>query len=185
MADRPYKIMLVEPDSETVEILVASLTRRFDAHISCVVDAETCLDVELVEPHDLVIAEWELGESDGLRLAEQLLSLSDRPVILMAEAPSAEDAVAALRTGVKDLFCKPFAVGELLDAAGRILDGHDLKRRRQVKYHRLRKLVRRVIRERRDLNKRIELVCRDLVDAQRRLVNRVAEVEGLRPRLST
>jgi hypothetical protein len=42
----------------------------------------------------------------------------------------------------------------------------------------MRELVRHVIRERRDLNRRIELVCRDLVEAHRRLVHRVVEFKG-------
>ncbi len=42
----------------------------------------------------------------------------------------------------------------------------------------MRELVRRVIRERRDLNRRVELVCRDLVGAHRRLVTRVLSSEG-------
>ena len=52
--------------------------------------------------------------------------------------------------------------------------------RHAARYRRLRELVHRVIRERRDLNRRIELVCRDLVEAHRRLVHRVVESEGMR-----
>lgn len=176
MSDRPYKILLVEPDPQLVELLVASLSRRFDANITCVVDAETCLDVEMLEPHDLVIAEWKLGDTTGLHLSEQLTALSPRPIILIAEKVKSRDAIEALRSGVRDLFVKPFAIGELLDSAQRVLYGFDVKRRHAVRYHRMRKLVRQVIRERRDLNKRIELVCRDLVQAHRRLVHRVVEL---------
>lgn len=180
MADRPSKILLVEPEPPLVELLVGSLTRRFDAQLTCVVDAKSCLDVELLEPHDLVIAEWNLADSDGLNLAHQLLSLGPRPVILMATAPSPDEVIGAMRAGVSDCFVKPFPIEELLDSAQRVLYGHDIKRRQAARYRRLRELVRHVIRERRDLNRRIELVCRDLVEAQRRLMNRVVESEGMR-----
>lgn len=180
MADRPYKIMLVEPDPELVELFVSTLSRRFDAHITCVVDGKTCLDVEMLEPHDLVIAEWNLEGQSGLKLAEQLTALSQRPVILMAERVRSRQVVDALRAGVRDLFLKPFAIDELLDSAQRVLYGHDVRRKHAVRHHKLRKLVRQVIGERRDLNKRIELVCRDLVEAHRRLVHRVVNLDGTR-----
>lgn len=180
MVERPYKIILVEPDPELVELFVSSLSRRFDARITCVVDARTCLDVEMLEPHDLVIAEWELEDRSGLKLAQDLTALSQRPVILMAERLKSSEAVEALRTGVRDLFLKPFAIEELLDSAQRVLYGHEVRRKHAARYHKLRKLVRQVICERRDLNKRIELVCRDLVEAQRRLVHRVVKLDAAR-----
>lgn len=180
MEDRPYKIMLVEPDPELVELFVSSLSRRFDANITCVADGANCLDVEMLEPHDLVIAEWNLADQDGLQLAEQLSSLSQRPVILMAERLKSKQVVEAMRAGVRDVFLKPFAIDELLDSARRVLYGHDVRRKHAARYHRLRKLVRQVIRERRDLNKRIELVCRDLVEAHRRLVHRVVNLDTAR-----
>ncbi len=180
MADRPYKILLVEPDPELVELFVSSLSTRFGAHITCVVDAKTCLDVEMLEPHDLVITEWDLEGQNGLDLAKQLTSLSQRPVILMAERLKSAQVVEVLRAGVRDVFLKPFAIDELLDSSQRVLYGHDVRRKHAVRHHKLRKLVRQVIGERRDLNKRIELVCRDLVDAHRRLVHRVVNIHGAR-----
>ncbi len=193
--------MLVEPDAELLELLVAALTRRFDAHITCVADAASCLDVEIVDPHDLVIAELRMGDSNPLELSDRLMALAghqqpasrqqaglpvagglpvvggNRPVILMADDPTCDELTEAMRLGVSDLFRKPFAVEQLLDSAERLLHQYDLRRRRAAKYHRMRGLVRRVVSERRDLNLRIELICRDLVRAQRRLVHRVLALE--------
>ncbi len=177
MLDRPHKILLVEPDAEVLEILVAALARRFEAHITCVPDAESCLDVEMVDPHELVIAELNLEDSSGLELTEKLMALSARPVILLANEPTCDEAIEAMRLGVRDLFRKPFPVEDLLDAARRAVLGFDLRRRRTAKYRRMRELVRRVIRERRNLNRRVELICRDLVGAQRRLVHRVLSLD--------
>ena len=81
---------------------------------------------------------------------------------------------------MRDLFVKPFPFQDLLDATQRAVVGNDLKRQHAVKYRRMRELVRHVIRERRDLNRRTELVCRDLVEAHRRLVHRVLAIEGTR-----
>lgn len=178
MPTRTPKIMVVEPDSEILEILVAGLSGRFDAHLTCVDSAESCLDVEVVDPHDLIVAELELADSSGLDLTEHLMALSHRPVVLLADEPSTEQVLAALRLGVRDLLPKPFPVSQLLDAAEQALSGHHMRREHAVKYHRMRGLVRTAIRERRELNKRIELVCKDLVGAHRRLAHRVLEIGG-------
>ena len=177
MAERSYKILLVEPDADILELLVSALGRRFNAHVTCVATAEACLDVELLEPHDLVIAELNLKDEDGIVLAGHLTSLSSRPIILLADDPTCEDALAALRMKVRDLLVKPFPMAELLDSVERALRGYEVRRQHQAKYHRTRDLLRRVIRERRNLNQRIELVCRDLVGAHRRLVHRVLDSE--------
>lgn len=177
MAEQANKILLVEPEPEILEILVSSLTRRFGSHLTCVADAESCLDIELVDPHHLVIAELELGESDRLGLASKLLALSNRPVILLADDPTYGDAVRAMRLGVTDLLHKPFPVAKLLDSAERAMEAFERERRRAVRYRRMRELVRRVVRERRDLNRRMELICRDLVSAHRGLVHRVIALD--------
>ena len=185
MPNRPYKVLLVEPDPEVVEMLVASLTRRFNAHITCVSTAEGCLDIDMVDPHDLVITELELEDSPGLKLTEQLTSLSARPVILLADSPTWQDAILAMRLGVRDLLTKPFPLSELLDSGERALRGYELRRQHLAKYRRMRELVRHVIRERRDLSQRIELICRDVVGAQRRLVHRVIECEQVQANSAT
>lgn len=174
------KILVCEPDPEVLEILVASLSRRFDAHITCTADAATCLDAELSEPHDIVITELEADETKGASLIEQLLVFGRRPVILLADEPSRDELVRAMRAGVADVFCKPFPVDELLESIREHLSQHQTQRHRAVRYQRMRDLVRRVIRERRDLNGRMELICRDLVGAHRRLVERVLSFEGMR-----
>ncbi len=180
-----HKILIVEPDPETLEILVASLKRRFDAHLTCVADASSCLDAEMLDPHDLVIAELDMEEGSGLELTESLMALSSRPVVLLAHDPSFDDAVEAMRLGARDIFSKPFAVSQLIEAVDGLLRDQKLQRQYAAKYHRMRKLVRRVIRERRDLRRRIELVCRDLVGAQRRLVHRVLSLDETKPNPTT
>lgn len=187
------KILLVEPDPQVLEIVMSSLVRRFDAHVTCVPDAELCLDVEMVDPHDIVICEMDLDGRDGqdhldggqdhraggLALTRDLRALSNRPVILLADDPTCDDAVEALRIGAVDLFRKPFAVEELMDAVERQVYDHELKQQHAKRYHRMRDLVRHVMKERRQLNRRVELICRDLVGAHQRLVHRVVESERI------
>jgi len=173
MTQHVSKILLVQPDPEAVEVLIGAFCRRFDALITCVADAESCLDTDMLEPHDLVVAEWDLEDASGLDLAEHLLTLRSRPVILLADDVDADDALQAMRLGVRDVFPRPISIDELLDSADRALRGHQLHRQHGIRYHRMRKLVRQVIRERRELHQRVDLICRDLVQAQRKLVHKV------------
>lgn len=175
------KVLLVEDDPRMIEMLVEGLVRRFDAHLTCVAGAEEALDIEIVEPHDIVVAELALPGMDGLTLTRHMMELSDRPVILLAEEPGLSQAVEALRLGARDLFPKPFAVGDLLDSMERAMARAGQARRFRAKHRHLRQLVRRVLRERRDLNRRIELICKDLVGAHRRLVHRVLAHEEAKP----
>ncbi len=179
MSERKHKVLLVEPDPDLIEILVSGLSRRFDPRLTCVDNASSAIEADLGDPHDLVISELKLEDISGLRLASQLASLvgGERPFLLMANRLTARKAVRALRLGVRDIFTKPFVLSDLLDRAEELLGGYLLHRRHVAKYHRLRSLVRHVIRERRDLNRRTELICKDLVGAHRRLVHRVLEVE--------
>jgi DNA-binding NtrC family response regulator len=173
MSDSQQKILVVEADAELADILSDSLRTRLDAIVTCVQRAEECLQTDLHDPHDLVIAECGLDASDGLELAEHLNILSPRPIILLAERASSAAAIEAMRLGVADLFVKPFPIARLLESVERALEAFDLRTRHALKYRRMRELVRRVIRERRDMSRRMELVCRDLVEAHRRLVQRV------------
>lgn len=177
MDSRPHKILLVEPDPQLVELLVASLVHRFNAHVTCVAGGVDCLDTDIIEPHNLVISELDLPDMDGVLLADRLNALRQRPIILLADDATATQAIDAMRVGVCDMFEKPFPVDRLLEACARGLDGYELRRQSRARQMKLRRIVRRAIRERRDLHRRIELICRDLVGAHKRLVHRVADLD--------
>jgi len=199
---RAPRILLVEDEPRLLEVLVAAVVREFDAHLTCVACGEDALDVEIIEPHTLVVAEWNgagssvvegkharssrgrtRGQSrsprddkpgmDGLTLTRHLMQLNPRPVILLADRVEASEVIEALRLGACDVFTKPFALGDLLAAMQRALDRAARVHRQQTRHRRLRRLVRRVLAERRDLNQRIDLICKDLVGAHRQLVQKV------------
>ncbi|MCP4589310.1 MAG: response regulator [bacterium] len=174
---RRRKILVVDNDPHTVEMIVELFVRHLNAHLTCVSSAEDALDIEMLEPHDALIAEVNLPGMNGVALAERAMELAWRPVILMSNDPNLSQAVGGLRAGAIDFFTKPFDLECLLAAAERALEQAEAERNRTQRHHRLRALVRRVIRERRDLNQRVDLICRDLVGAHRRLIHRVLDRE--------
>ena len=169
------KILLVESNPRILEMLVDAFVRRFNCNITCVSTPEDALDVEMLEPHSLVVADTTSDGMDAITMASRLAELSDRPIILMGNSPTASDVIEAMRCGVVDFFPKPFEVENLLDSMQKALSGHASVRVQNQKYHRMRTLVRKVIRDRRGLNKRVELVCKDLVGAHKRLAVRVLD----------
>jgi DNA-binding response OmpR family regulator len=170
-----HKILLVEPDPRLLEMLVQSVVHRFDAHLTCVSSGEDALDIEVLEPHDIVVSELRLPMLDGITLTRHLMELRDRPVILLAEEPSCSEAVDALRLGARDFFPKPFGLPELMASMERHLHQMRKSNRAAARHTRMRQLVRNLIQQRRELKDRIDLVCRDLVGAHRRLLDRVLQ----------
>ncbi len=180
MADKPHKVLIVEPDAQLVEILVESLVDRFNAQVTCVATGYDCLDTDMLEPHALVISEFELCDMDGVTLADRLNALRNRPIILLANDPTSDEAIEAMRAGVCDVFTKPFPIACLLDSAAQALSGYEMRQRSRRRQRKLRGVVRRAIKERRDLSRRMELICRDLVGAHKQLVRRVADLDAAR-----
>lgn len=177
------KILLVEPNPRILEMLVEAFVRRFNTQITCVASSADALDVELFEPHAIAVVDTRLEDGDGVTLAARLRELSDRPVVLMGSDPTTADVIEAMRCGVIDFFIKPFEIDALLARMESALAAQRRSRSRLQRYHRYRQLLRKVIRERRTLNQRIELICQDLVGAHKRLVARVHAQESERPAL--
>lgn len=183
--------MLVEPDGGIMDLLVDALVRQLECQITCVTRVEDALDVEMLEPHDLVIAAMEapasredhsiaLLDEPGLSSADpiaSMTSLSRRPVILTCSEIAAETALRALQFGIRDVFVKPFPLLTLVRAAQAALLGYTMQREHAQRHARMRGLIRRLLRERREMRRRMELVCKDLVGAHRRLVRRVLAAE--------
>ena len=178
METNKTKILLVETDPAVIEMLIEAFIHRFNSNITCVSSAEDALDVEIVEPHTIVVASSLLPGMDVVTMTRQLTELADRPVILLGSSPSAEDVIDAMRAGAADYFAKPFEISMLLDAMERAMAVHANARTLIRRHQHLRSLVRRVIRERRELNQRVDLICKDLVGAHKRLVLRVLDREN-------
>ena len=172
------KILLVESNSRIIEMLVDAFVRKFNANITCVSTAEDALDVEMLEPHSIVVADTNLPGMDAITMTHRLCELAHRPIILMGDSPTTADVIDAMRCGAVDFFPKPFAVEQLLESMENELDSYREVRHMMQRHQKLRTLVRRVIRERRELNRRVELICKDLVGAHKKLVMRVLENEN-------
>jgi FixJ family two-component response regulator len=161
-------------------MLMSGLIDRFGSEITCVATVSDGREEDTRRAHDVIITELELADGGGLELARHLTDRRRASVVLLGEAPTPSAVLEAMRLGVRDMLVKPFRVHELLDAVERILMADETRSARHREMQRLRRLLRRLLRERRELRQRTELICRDLVGAHRRLVDRVLTIQGRR-----
>ena len=131
--------------------------------------------MRMADSHDLVVLDVD-GVDDS---ASWLLSLANaKPaVICVCSENSLAALVQATRGTAGEILLKPILSEQLLETTREALRCKEQSLQLATKYRKMRQLVRRVVRERRDLNRRIELVCRDLVEAHRRLTYRFVELQ--------
>ncbi len=98
-------------------------------------------------------------------------------LICICDSKNLAACVKALSGTGHEILPKPFSSEALLDASEKALRRREQSLQMAAKYRKMRQLVRRVVRERRDINRRVELVCRDLVEAHRRLTHRFVELQ--------
>ena len=172
------RILAVIQDAAALELVADAAARAFDAQITCAYRGSDALDVDQVETHHVALLSLDQPDMTGLDLARRLLKVRFRPVIMLAPDPTATDVLQALRAGVTDFLPTPLERQPVVDALGRCLTRGRAMRRTQDRQRRQRLLVRRLLRDRRNLNQRIELICRDMVGAYRRVFHRILALEN-------
>ena len=108
MRQRPLQILLVEDDTDLAELVGRYLSESLRAEVTHVESADAALGEELTTRHDLLLAAMELPDGEGLELVRRVHENNSCPAILMAEGPTAGEAIAAVRLGVVDILTKPF-----------------------------------------------------------------------------
>jgi hypothetical protein len=97
-------------------------------------------------------------------------------VVLVGESPTAEEAIAALRSGASDLLEAPFDDADLLESVA----GAVRSRRRAVDHERrlerLKRICRRLHAARQQVTTQVDTLCNDLVGAYQELADQVSHV---------
>jgi two-component system response regulator AtoC len=102
------RILLVDDDLPTREMLTEALTRRsFD--VTALGTAKEAQDILLREDFHVVIVDQKLGNASGLDICREVAaSRDDTSVVLITAFGSVESAIAAMRGGAYDYVTKPF-----------------------------------------------------------------------------
>jgi DNA-binding NtrC family response regulator len=173
------EIILVEPDDELADMIIDHVESALDAQVTRFTTASESLAAYAERAPDIVISEMQLPDRDGLSLVREVHADPDldSAVILLTDHPTVGRAVEAMRLGVRDMFTKPFDLRRLSHVIEQLTQEQRDRRRELRRAVRLRRVTRRIIRERRDLRQRVDLICRDIVSAYHRLATKVAETQ--------
>ncbi|MCG3137550.1 MAG: Regulatory protein LuxO [Phycisphaerae bacterium] len=165
-------ILIVEPDVEIAGMLTDHLQQTTEARVLHVTRAADAIRLDLESTPDLLLSELRLPDGYGLDLVRLLRSSREYPVMVMGESATMGKAVEALRLGVRDLFIKPFDLQRLTTSIKAALVEVAEREQKDRRLQRLENLVSRVLDERKDLQQRMDLVCKDLVQAYQDLAER-------------
>ena len=109
------RIVVLEDDTDQAELLTAWLTES-GHQCSVFGDGKAFIRGYANESFDLVILDWMVPETSGIKVLEHLRSQLDPkvPVIFVTQRDSEEDVVEALEAGADDYMTKPVTKGEML-----------------------------------------------------------------------
>jgi two-component system response regulator GlrR len=114
MPDLKPKILIVDDDTDLLELLVIRLTAA-GYKVEAVQSAEAALNYLDVSRPQLVISDMQMSGMDGMALFEHIhRTLPTLPVIILTAHGTIPDAVAAVQRGVFGYLAKPFDSKTLL-----------------------------------------------------------------------
>ncbi len=171
MTDRPT-ILIVEDNEALAEMAVEHLQATVDAKVIRTAGAAETIRLVTDCSPDLMLVDLLLPDGNGLDLIRTIRARDEYPVLIMTGQPTLGRAIEAMRLGAVDLFTKPFDLLRLTTVVKQTLADHQARRRRGQRVERLERLAKKVIRERKELQQRVDLVCRDLVGSYRDLAER-------------
>lgn len=108
------RLLLIEDDQKIAAFIIKGMAAA-GFSVDHAVDGRRGLDLGLVEPYDVIIADLMLPGLDGLEVIARLRRAKIKtPVIILSAKDSVDDRVKGLETGSDDYLPKPFAFSELL-----------------------------------------------------------------------
>jgi len=108
-----YKILVVDDDKKTVELIRLSLKNEHFETLEAY-DGIEALALARSEVPDLIILDWLLPHIGGLDLCRIIRAESTIPVILLTAKATEEDKLLGLNLGADDYLTKPFSLRELV-----------------------------------------------------------------------
>jgi DNA-binding NtrC family response regulator len=174
--DSAPHILVVTSDAMLVGDLCDALDESFEARVISAESVEEARERLSACEFDMLFADGSLEETELAPLIAEATS-SGLATVLIENELQAERVLAAMRAGVVDVLTQPVDFSHLQHVVEATLEVRQGARQDEIRRKRLRELSSRMIRDRRALRQRIDLLCRDLVAAYRRLAQKVASQE--------
>lgn len=108
-----YKILVVDDDKKTVDLIRLSLEKEEFEAMSAYEGIEALNLARYASP-DLIILDWMLPNVSGIDLCRMVRAKSSVPMIMLTAKATEEDKLRGLNLGVDDYLTKPFSLRELV-----------------------------------------------------------------------
>ncbi|HVP10547.1 MAG TPA: response regulator [Phycisphaerae bacterium] len=171
------RILIVADNAELIASLTSEVVCNLGANVTIVNSVEEARAFAGPDKFDVILAAEKLPDGGGLELIDEESPLFDAPVILLDGTLDAQRILKALRNGVADVIPQPIDANHLVATVRKAVELHRLRKHTVARTFRLRRMSSKLVRDRRELRQRVDLICRDLVCAYRRLAQKVV---GLR-----
>jgi len=121
------KLLIVDDDNSTCELLQSSLSRR-QFEVIWRTSAAEALALIAEREFDTIITDLFMQGIDGIEFCERITANRDNlPVIVITAFGNLNTAIAAIRAGAYDFIAKPFEIEELVLALDRAIKHKNLK----------------------------------------------------------
>lgn len=178
MTGKELNILVAAADNAATATLVREITGRIPADIVHVQSRAEAAAACETRAFDVILAAETLVDGRGADLLEEPLVVV--PVVLVCETSSAEALLSAFRGGVADVLTGPIDLAYLVDTLRAVVKRHRDMEQANRRASRLRSLSSRLIRDRRELRRRVDLICTDIVSAYQLLARKVVAATGAR-----
>jgi two-component system response regulator MtrA len=108
-----WKILVVEDEKLMLEMAQTTLEVAGHTVVTCDSGADAVRVFQDTKP-DVVILDWMLPGKDGLEILQELVALTNTPVIMASAKTEVEDVERALDLGADDYIKKPYGGKELI-----------------------------------------------------------------------
>lgn len=109
----PYKILLVEDDTEISEMLKNYLTTE-NYEVACALDGQQACTMFDGASYDLILLDLMIPKVSGMGVMQHIRGKSYVPIIILSARDSESDKTLGLGLGADDYITKPFSVVEVL-----------------------------------------------------------------------
>ncbi len=171
------QILIVADDAEVVTRITNDIVCNLSANVNIVDSLIEGRAMARSSEFDAILVATVLPDGDGLSMLDEPLQSPETPIIFLGDGLRSERMLSAFRNGAKDILPATCEKNQLLGCIRKAVEEYRMRRHVYGRAKRLRQLSSKLIRDRRELRQRIDLLCRDLVFAYRRLAKKVVGIE--------
>lgn len=173
MSLKNLQILIVADEPDISATLATHIMTGLDAQVSVVDTIEEAQLMAASDAFDLILAQERLADGPAIGLIGDGETATSIPLVIVAPESDLDQVRSAFREGAADVLDSATDGEGLLNCIGRVVRRGRREQSRGRRSRRLRRVSSRLIKDRRELRQRVDLICRDVVDAYRRLAEKV------------